>query len=346
MKHYLFLLGALLLLTLPSKAQKKSEQQLIAAMFKALQMQNDSVFATLFANTDSLCDWVMKNTEVNSASYQKMYFTKHNEATKNANNTLIQQAIQENLDSFLEKSKLLDVHWNKTVFIRYELDKIRTGRGLMIEKIASNRFLGYLYFRDEDTRKHFVFTVYDIFQVHDYWYGGELVNIYEGQNKEDYEKAYRKELRLLLAKRDDTTSTSENNNGSKNTDNRPANTVKEVVGRKFYKGKFDNEISVQLYVRYIKGPCDGGVCSWEAIFKFGDEDEYVYMDVSKTDEGSWLFTEDLGGMELTLRDGVYTGNWAASDSKAEYDVNLKEVNLSSKKAKQFDEAIELMNSTE
>jgi hypothetical protein len=100
---------------------------------------------------------------------------------------------------------------------------------------------------------------------------------------------------------------------------------------------------VQLYVRYIKGPCAGGVCSWEALFKFGDQDEWVPMTIAKNKEGNWIFTEELGGMELKLDGSVYTGTWAAGDTKTEYEVYFKESSLSSKKANALDKAMNEMD---
>lgn len=329
-------------------AQQKTETELVAKLFRALQQQDFEAYASLYATSDSLSSWILQYADVDSEPYKKMYFVKNNMAAKEDYDTLIRREIAANLDTFLDKAKTLGIHWNETVFARYELDKIRRGRGLMIEKVAPLRFLGYIFFRDLATRKMYGFTVYDIFQVNDKWYGGELVNIFPAENKEQYKKAFLKEQQWLrdvangLVKNDNDTS---DKDGAHDEDDR-ASSKKEIVDRKFYKGKFDNEIEVQLYVRSIKGPCAGEVCSWDAVFKFGDQDEWVPMSVSKNEEGNWLFIEEMGGMELKLEGSVYEGTWAAGDTKAEYDVKLKETNLSAKKANALDEAMNAMDEGE
>ncbi len=333
----------LILISFRSFAQQKTEAALIARLFESLQRQDVDGYEKLYANTDSLSSWILQYADPNSESYKKMYYVKNDMAARENYDTIIRRAIHANLDTFLKKAKMMGVRWSQTVFVRYELDKIRRGRGLMIEKVAPLRFLGYIYFKDNFTRKKYAFTVYDIMQVNNSWYAGELVNIFEASNKEEYQKAKAKELQLLRSGKygltvKDNDSTSNDDDGE---DTRASN-MKEVADRKFYRGKFDNEISVQLYVRYIKGPCPGGVCSWEALFKFGDQDEWVPMSITKTPDGNWLFTEELGGMELTLEGAVYTGTWAAGDTKAEYDVTLKETSLSTKKANALDAAMDEM----
>lgn len=343
MKNKFLLIGLLLLLCKVASAQKKSEQQLIASYFAALQVQDFEAITSLYVSTDSLCEWVIHHTDKGSPSYYKMLALKNNEHEKANFDSTIKQEILGNLDSFYKKTKRLDIHWDKTVFVRYELEAIHLGHGLLIEKVTPSRYLGYLYFKDDDTRKSYVFTVHNLFQVNGNWYGGELGNIFEGQSKEDYEKAYQAEqkwLRDVAAGRIVEDSNQLQQTETSNDEHYQTLQRKEIAERRFYKGKFDNEINAQLYVRYIKGPCPDGVCGWDALFKFGDEDDYILMTVSKTSEGKWIFSEDLGSMELQLLNGVYTGEWAASDSKAEYDVVLKETNLSSKKAKLFDNAMD------
>lgn len=327
-------------------AQQKTEAELIGKLFRALQQQDVDGYASLYATSDSLSSWILQYADVNSEPYRKMYSVKNNLAAKEDYDTLIRREIDANLDTFLDKAKMLGVHWNETVFARYELDKIRRGRGLMIEKVAPLRFLGYIFFRDLATRKMYGFTVYDLFEVNGKWYGGELVNIFPAENKEQYKKAFLKEQQWLrdvangLVKAEDDTS-----DDAHDEDDRPSR-KKEIADRKFYKGKFDNEIDVQLYIRYIKGPCPGGVCSWDALFKFGDQDEWVPMSVSKNEEGKWVFIEEMGGMELTLDGSTYKGTWAAGDTKAEYDVKIKETNLSAKKANALDNAMNAMDEGE
>jgi hypothetical protein len=92
----------------------------------------------------------------------------------------------------------------------------------------------------------------------------------------------------------------------------------------------------------MKGNCPGHICGWDAIYKFGDQEEFIKLDVTRTKEGKWLFNEDppIGTMELVLADKTYTGTWASSDIKTGYEVRLKEVDLSANMSKQLDNIIE------
>lgn len=119
-------------------------------------------------------------------------------------------------------------------------------------------------------------------------------------------------------------------------------TQKTIIQRKFYAGMFDNEIPVQLYVRYLKGNCPEVTCVWEAIYKFGDQDDYIKLTVSKSADGKWTFTEDppQGVMELKLENGKYTGTWTSTDNQTGYDVKLSEIEATPKKTKQLDEVFE------
>src|SRR5690606_15759522 len=122
-----------------SHAQQKTEAELVAKLFRALQMQDFEAYASLYATSDSLSSWILQYADVHSESYKKMAFVKNNIAAKEDYDTLIRREIDANLDTFLDKAKKWGIHWNETVFARYELEKIRRGRGLMIEKVASLR---------------------------------------------------------------------------------------------------------------------------------------------------------------------------------------------------------------
>lgn len=329
-----------------SFAQQGSEGALVAKLFNALQRQHFETYEQLYASSDSLCAWVLQYADVNSESYRKMYSLRNNVTAKENYDTLIRREVYDNFDAFLKQAKMLGVHWKETVFVRYELEKMRRGSGLLVEKITPLRFLGYVFFKDKATRKMYGFTVYDLMQVNEKWYGGVLGAIYPAENKEQFRKALAKEKQRLrdiengIVRKDSTDA-----HGEAGEDTRAAN-QKEILDRKLYKGSFDNEIEVQLYLRSIKGACPGGVCTWDALFKFGDQEEWVPMSVTRSADGAWLFTEEIGGMELKLEGGDYHGTWAAGDTKAEYDVLLKEVNLSAKKAENLDAAMAAIDQLE
>ena len=65
------------------------------------------------------------------------------------------------------------------------------------------------------------------------------------------------------------------------------------------------------------------------------------MEVTKTGENKWLFTEELGGMELQLKDKIFTGAYASSSDKTEYDVKFHEADISTKKVQSLDEILDM-----
>lgn len=343
MKHFTLQLFIALLFSFAALAQQKTEAALIGNLFNSLQHNDSKKYSELFAGVDSLALWVLQHADKNSESYRKMEALQNSPYYLMQFDSSIHEETNKNFEDFLAKSKELNIHWDETIFIRYELEKIRRGRGLISEKIAPLRFMGYVFFKDNLTQKTYAFTVYDIMQVNGLWYGGELTNIFEANNKDIFEEellAEKKRKRLKeLGLSADTKKEHATTDEEEETSDKPS-AMKEVAARKFYKGNFDNEVSVQLYVRYIKGGCPEGVCSWEALFKFGDQDEYVKMEVARTPDGKWLFTEDLGGMELTLNGDVYTGSYAASSDKTEYVVKFVETPISTKKIKVLDEMLE------
>ena len=115
---------------------------------------------------------------------------------------------------------------------------------------------------------------------------------------------------------------------------------REVVDRKYYQGKFDDEIPVELYVRYMKD-LNGKVTKyWDALYKFGDMAEYVKLDVSKSDEDKWLFEEPVASMELELNGKVYTGSWTNGENQTGYDAELPQKEISQKKIMELDLILE------
>lgn len=336
-----YLLFLFLALNAVANGQQKSEADLIAQVFSSLQHEDREKYIKLFPGIDSLSAWVLQYADKNSESYQKMLAVQHSPFLMLEYDSIIRSEAKKNFAAFYKKSKKLNVHWGETVFQRFELEKIRRGSGLITERIAPLSFMGYVFFKDMLTQKTYGFTVFDLMQVNGLWYGGELVNIFQVDTKDKFKAALAEEKRLMrLGLLEDENNPAEHVTTDDEEDRDKPSRMKEVAERKFYRGAFDGEIKVQLYVRHIKGGCPEGVCSWEALFKFGDEDEYVKMKVSRTEEGHWVFQEALGSMELELDGEVYTGTYTMSDDKTEYTVELNETPLLPKKLKVLDEILE------
>lgn len=114
---------------------------------------------------------------------------------------------------------------------------------------------------------------------------------------------------------------------------------KEVVDRKLYKGKFDDEIPVELYVRYMKN-AQGKVTNWDGLYKFGDMQDYVRLEISKSDDGKWVMEEPVGVMDLELSSKVYTGSWTNGENQTGYDVELAQKDLSQAKMEKLDRILD------
>jgi hypothetical protein len=342
---FLILIAVQAFFSTTALTQVRTEGQLIETIIKSLQDKNSSAYNNLFPSADSMIQWVLQYAEKGSEAYNRMSYLQENGVAKLDFDSSIKEETNKGFEYLAKKGSAEGIHWDQMVFIRYELEKMRRGRGLINEKIAPLRFLGYVFVKDMLTRRTYAFTVSDIMQINGLWYGGELANIFEASTKEQFEEKLVEEKKRLreeqqgIARKDDKPKEAASGDTDEEEEDKPSS-MKEVLDRKYYKGTFDNEISVQLYVRYIKGGCPEIVCSWEALFKFGDQDEYVKMQVTRTAEGKWLFSEDLGGMELTLEGDTYKGSWAASNDKTEYDVKFKEVPANTKKIQFMDEVLE------
>lgn len=309
---------------------------------RALQEKDSRAYIDLFPGIDSMSSWILQYADKSSEPYKRMLYMHDNYYAKLDFDSSIHGEARKGFEYFQKKGTALGIHWDHILFVRYELEKIRRGRDLISEKIAPLRFLGYVFFKDMLTRKTYAMTIFDIMQVNEMWYGGELVNVFQASTKDEYNQALaeeRKKERMRELGIIDTTESDKPITFDEVDDDKPSS-MKEVMDRKFYKGYFDDEILVQLYVRHIKGNCPDIICSWEALFKFGDQDEYVKMTVSRTTDGKWQFSEDLGGMELVLKGDTYTGSYASSSDKTEYEVKLVETPIPLKKVEALDEILE------
>ncbi|MFI5196693.1 MAG: hypothetical protein ACHQD8_06360 [Chitinophagales bacterium] len=267
----------------------------------------------------------------------------------------------------LEKGEDSGLHWKNIVIQRYELKKeIITNRNLVgYDKIAPERFKGYLFVRDLMGRLTFCITITEIQKINGYFFGGQVTNILEASTTEQYLLKEQKEQKYFewLAKHPqsdslvndslkidsikkgliDTFGGRKTNVLNVNPDDDDKSQVrKEVVDRKYYEGKFDNEIPVKLYIRYMKDPKTGKVVSYDGLYKFGDQKSYAKLSITKTDDGKWLMEDDppVGTMELELKDKIYTGSWLNNENGTGYDVLLKPADIPEPKLEQLDNILE------
>jgi hypothetical protein len=341
--HWLFLLPLFCLLGFTATAQKKgkktkgsTEQGLVFRIEACLANEDPYCYIALFPDMDTFSKMVVAYTDTTSKEWQEMAALQQQPTRMLQADSTFRSRLKEMFETTIAQGKDAGIHWGSIVPLRYELVKAHTTRNAMYEKLAPDRFTGYFFVQDALTRKTFAFVVSEMLQIGEEWYGGYLGEVYEAANKDEYDllqaqaKKDKKEGKEPVKKE-----TAEAGIAEEAANN---SMQKMIAERKYYTGKFDNEIAVQLYVRSLKGACPEGICAWEAIYKFGDQDDYVLLTVTKDEDGDWIFTEvpPAGSMDLKLKNGKYTGTWTAADNQTGYDVKLTEANASSKKIATLD----------
>lgn len=322
-----------------SKKAKKgnTEQGLVNRLEACLANKDAYCYMDLWPDLDTLTKIAMMFADSSSQEFKEAMLLQEQPVRMMHADSLFKARLKANFDSVILAGDALGVHWDQIIPVRHELIKTRTTRNQLYEKMAPTRFVGYLFFVDLITRRNFGIMVGEIMQINGAWYGGRLHEIYEANNRDEWEDA------RLFAKKHPDKSDSLKNKKTENATEQQQEVNKDaprvIAQRKYYTGLFDNEIPVSLYVRGLKGGCPAGICSWEAIYKFGDQDDYIRLQVVRTDDGKWQMTEvpPAGTMDLELKQGVFTGNWNAADGQTGYDVSLKEQDTTPKKFARLDE---------
>lgn len=329
-------------------AQTKSEALQVGAILESLQSGNESIYLSLFPSYDTLLTQLHATTDTIAI---KNFGT--NPEKLQQYDPMFNEDIGKDYKYVRQKGKDSGVHWTDILMARYELERMLIPGNLRgIEKIIEGRMQGYIMIEDILTRRHYVITVKDIMRFKGLWYGGHVINILEAEGVDEYydklaaeRKMEKQKLLAMLYPPDEDTVTSpaptpvvKNEEAEKKSflyiDTEEEETKKqkrpdgnkEITERKLYVGTFDGTTKVEMYIRGIKGSCPEAACYWEAMYRFQDQDEYIKLDVSKKEDGTWVFDEepDVGSMDLVLKDDKFTGTWISIKDKTEYEVNLKE----------------------
>ncbi|MDI9319751.1 MAG: hypothetical protein QM530_04670 [Phycisphaerales bacterium] len=310
----------------------------------SLQQKDSFVYAQVFPSADTMNRITLRKAPSSSDAYQKSTYMISSPEFLMAQDSLIQKQAWELFRNFLNKSKKMVIHWESLVMSRYELEALAKTRDDVLEAIVPERFVGYIFLEDIITRKIYTLTLSDILKMDGKWYGGELNYIFEANSKDGF-NAQLKAEKIRIRKGLPETAVSKIDSlklkNEEEEEEEPIHKRKQVVDRKLYFGYLDNEIQVSLYIRSIKGDCPDGVCTWEAIFKFGDN-EYSRQEVSRNEDGNWVFVEEETGgvMELNLKGDTFTGTFSATLDKVDYDAQLKEKPMTNKKLESLDAIIE------
>jgi len=346
-----------------AKGPPQSEALLVGDLLNSLMYQDTITYSTYFPDFDTLWKKVIEYKPIDEKTSEEINHLRQHPEKVQQFDPYFNPLINKSFFYVVNKGNDSGIHWHDIVLLRYELKKIKLTRDMVgYELISPLRFRGFIFVEDMLNRKTYCIAVNEMQNMDNYWYGGQIINILPANTLDEYlakEFAERRRKQRLqdMGVTEDELAASEAqkkkeaqkqamaNNPlmvSMGDDDDDKKVRKEVMDRKYYVGTFDNDIKVKLYVRYIKGNCPGGVCSWEAIYKFGDQEDYIKLDVEMKPDSTWEFTEDppIGGMDLKLKGKTYTGTWMSSDNETGYDVRMSQLDVPPARIKELDDIIE------
>ncbi|MEZ5017911.1 MAG: hypothetical protein R2800_12710 [Flavipsychrobacter sp.] len=323
-------------------AQIKTEKQLVSEVLMALQTNDDSTYATLFPKFGLLWSKLVQFQDTNVWRMRRVANMRAHPELVRQHDPAFNDRIVKTFNNVYQKGVDSNVHWADLLIAGYELEKQPLNHKMRgFEVIAPIRMHGILFVKDMLTRKKFGIALRNLFLIDDNWYGGEVLNIIEAESTEEYHRKAAIERRVMdelwvalkngeldsiIAAQDSIKKT--NVVVSYDDDGNQEDTVKifkEITERKLYVGKLDNEIDIVLYVRGLKGSCPEPACHYEAIYKFGDLDEYLILTVTRKEDGTWAFEEeDVGVMELKKVGKNLMGAWISFRDNTEYEAMLTE----------------------
>ena len=336
-------------------------------MLGCLAYRDSTSYANLFLPFDTLWSMVLHNPDRSPESTQAMNDLKEHPQSLIEFDPYYNHSIIARFNAVIKKGEDSGIHWNDIVMQRYELQKQAITRNLKgYDRIAPERFKGYMFVRDMLGRLTFCITITEIQKINGYFFGGQVVNILEASSVDEYlirENEERKYMAWLAKNRKNDTSVLDSA-GKKKADslmkknvakgaktNLYADTAaddeksqlrKEVIDRKYYEGKFDDEIPVKLYVRVMKDTKTGKQVTYDGLYKFGDQTTYAKLNITKTPDGKWVMEDDppVGTLELELKDKNFTGSWTNNENQTGYDVVLNKADISQSKLERFEAILE------
>jgi len=351
------------LLKRKSKNAPKTEVTSINNVIRCLQAKDTASYYNLFPPFDTLWHMVMHNTDPAPEAQKELAVLKEHPQSLIEFDPRYNPDIIARFSYVLGKGEDSGIVWSSVVLQRYELQKANPTRDLEgYDLIAPERFMGFIFLKDLLSRRTFCLTITEIQKLRGGFFGGQVVNILEASNIDDFLKKEEKEQKYFAwAAAHPDTSTADSAKGgisdslksiaesakkkdplSVASDNDEDDTKKrtEVIDRKYYEGMFDNEIPVKFYVRYMKD-MGGKKLSYDGLYKFGDQKKYIKLEITITPEGKWMVEDDvpLGVMELVLKNNIYTGSWTNSDENG-YDVVMKLTGIPEKKIEALDNILD------
>lgn len=328
-----------------AQGQIKTETALVQAIVQALRTGDNPAYQKLFLPADSMAQITIRKAPAQSDAYQYALSVLHNPYALSIKDSLVSIQVERLFREMYQRGEKMNINWDAIIMSRYELEKMPATRNAVLEAIAPERFMGYVSFEDQLSRHFFMFNVSDMMKIENNWYGGELNFLFEAQNKDEFNHKMKLEKIRIAKGLPDTLGNHKDSVRKAMIANGEIDDIplkrKQVSDRKFYFGYLDDEIPIRLYIRAIKGDCGQDICSWEAIIRLGD-DEYLRQEVTKNNEGKWVFTENvLGGvLEVELKNNIFEGIFSETNDRIDYDAYLKEKNISKSRMEELDSIIE------
>ncbi len=365
--------------------QPKTEVELMNKVLECLRDKDTFSYYSLFPPFDSLWKMVTHNPDQSPETQKELNKLRDHPTIFLDLDPYYNHAIIGRFVEALKKGEDSGIQWKGIVSQRFELQRQEQSRGMEgLQHVIPERFKGFLFVRDMLSSTTYCITITEIQKINGFYCGGQVLNVLEASDIDQYIKREREERRYLaklarIAEQQKFDSVkADSTRGMSSADSvkadstktaiakaaapaKPVDTLKakrdlllsvapaeddtnrtrrEVVDRKYYKGKFDDEIPVELYVRYMKDVGSKVTKYWDALYKFGDMSEYVKLDVSKNEEAKWLFEEPIASMELELNGKIYTGAWTNGENQTGYDAELSQKEISQKKIMELDKILE------
>jgi hypothetical protein len=367
-KHCLILLLLLLLVSgevsafgnKNKRGLPRTEAGLMSNLLGCLSHRDTQAYFNLFVPFDTLWQLTLHNPDRSPEAMQELTHLKEHpqaliEFDPKFNGNIIGRFV-----NVLKKGEDSGLHWDAITMQRYELRRqgITNSSMLGYDKIAPERFKGYLFVKDLLGRTTWCITVKEIQKINGYFFGGQVLNMLQASTIDEYIKKEADEDRYMqwMAAHpyaDSAQIDSLKNGGVRKKDSlgkkeppvadddENTTTRRQVVDRKYYEGMFDETIPVKLYVRYMKEMVGNKPIMFDGLYKFGDQKSYVRLDITRDGTSKWIMEDNipLGTLELILRDRVYTGTWTNADDNG-YEVKLTQTGVPPKKVEAMDNILD------
>jgi hypothetical protein len=345
----------------------RTEVGLMNNVLGCLSNKDTMNYYNLFIPFDTLWQLVLHNPDHSPEATRQLNNLKEHPRALLEFDPAYNPAIMGRFVSVLKKGEDSGIHWKEIVMQRYELHKedivSHTQKGY--DLISPERYMGYMFVRDLLGRTTFCISIAEIQKVNGFFFGGQVLNILEANSIDQFllQEAQEQKYFAWLAEAEalhadslkngliDTTAKDDsqvvaakvpNPLGAEANEEDTLKKRREVVDRRYYEGKFDEEIPVKLYVRYMKDLRTNNIVAYDGLYKFGDQVQYAKLNITRSKDGTWTFEDDppIGTMELELKAKVYTGSWTNNENQTGYDVVLTQTDIATKKLEQLDKMLE------